>query len=97
MAVANRAGHVLNFNTANREELQSLPGVGPVRADLMMAYRTEVGMVTENQFMEKFGKELWATDLVMNNIMIFDQNVPDEFGFERNEEVKEEGTMAEEF
>jgi len=35
---------VVNINTASKEELMTLPGVGAVMADRILAYRTRVGV-----------------------------------------------------
>lgn len=40
---ASPAGAKVNINTATAEELQELPGIGPGRADDIIAYRTAVG------------------------------------------------------
>jgi len=37
------AGALVNINTANQYELESLPGIGSVRAKAIIAYRTENG------------------------------------------------------
>ena len=35
---------ILNINTASSEQLQTLPGIGPVIADRIVAYRDEFGL-----------------------------------------------------
>lgn len=42
-AGAGPSGAAVNLNTATAEELQSLPGVGPVTAESIVAWRTENG------------------------------------------------------
>lgn len=37
------AGHLVNINTANAAELESLPGIGPKTAEAIIAYREEHG------------------------------------------------------
>ncbi|MDD4577974.1 MAG: helix-hairpin-helix domain-containing protein, partial [Anaerolineaceae bacterium] len=36
-------GSLVNINTASKEELESLPGIGNVRAEAIIAYRTQNG------------------------------------------------------
>ena len=35
---------IININTASSEQLQTLPGIGPVIADRIVAYRSEFGL-----------------------------------------------------
>jgi competence protein ComEA len=37
------AGGLININTASQTELESLPGIGPTRAQAIIAYRTQHG------------------------------------------------------
>jgi len=43
--ISNTAGgkSIVNINTATRDELDSLPGIGPSLADRIIAYRSEHG------------------------------------------------------
>ena len=44
---------LVNINTASREELMSLPGIGETRADAILKYRTDIGVFTsKEQLME---------------------------------------------
>lgn len=43
------AGGLLNLNTATSEQLQELPGVGPVTAEAILAFRTDHGPFTSVQ------------------------------------------------
>jgi len=44
---------LVNLNTASREELMSLPGIGETRADAILKYRTGIGVFTsKEQIME---------------------------------------------
>ncbi len=40
---------VVNINTASREELMTLPGVGAVMADRILAYRTKAGVFRSSE------------------------------------------------
>ena len=42
-AQSGNGGELVNLNTADRQELESLPGIGPARADAIIAYREEHG------------------------------------------------------
>ena len=60
---------IININTATSEQLQNLPGIGPVLADRILAYRAEYGAFeTVGELMnvsgigEKKLEEIW--DLV---------------------------------
>lgn len=69
VAVTVPAPSIININTATSEQLQNLPGIGPVLADRILAYRAEYGAFeTVGELMnvsgigEKKLEEIW--DLV---------------------------------
>lgn len=43
VSVAALAGAVVDLNRASRAELESLPGIGPAKAEAILAYRTQHG------------------------------------------------------
>ena len=48
--------HLININTADRAELESLPGIGPVKAKAIMEYRSRYkGFVAKEEIMEVKG------------------------------------------
>ncbi len=49
------AGGLININTASQEQLESLPGVGPVRAGAIIRYRTDSRFATKADLMNVSG------------------------------------------
>ena len=51
----NGSGGLLNINTASQEQLETLPGVGPVKASAIIRYRRENRFTTETDLMNVSG------------------------------------------
>jgi competence ComEA-like helix-hairpin-helix protein len=49
------AGGLVNINTASQNQLESLPGVGPVRAGAIIRYRTDRRFATKADLMNVSG------------------------------------------
>ncbi|WP_446010394.1 ComEA family DNA-binding protein [Candidatus Electrothrix sp.] len=45
--LATSAAAVVNINTGDKDELASLPGIGPVKAEAIIKYREEKGLFKE--------------------------------------------------
>lgn len=52
-AVAQQASQRININQANAEQLAALPGIGPVRADAIIALREQKGGFTSSSELQE--------------------------------------------
>ncbi|MCI5148508.1 MAG: ComEA family DNA-binding protein [Candidatus Electrothrix sp. MAN1_4] len=51
--LATSAAAVVNINTGDKDELVSLPGIGPVKAEAIIKYREENGLFKDIDDLEK--------------------------------------------